>query len=97
MKSDEIKNKAINTCIDKYGVTNYTKTDEYRDKSKQTNLERYGVEHYSMSTHFHKKAKKHYKYRDEYFDSFPELCFYMHAKSCNIDIERTPLKLTFKF
>lgn len=97
MKSDEIKNKAINTCIDKYGVTNYTKTDEFKDKSKQTNLERYGVEYYAMSIDFHKKAKKRYKYGDEQFDSFPELCFYMYAKSYNIDIERTPIKLTFKF
>lgn len=31
MKNDSVKNKAKNTCIEKYGVDNYAKTNEFKD------------------------------------------------------------------
>jgi hypothetical protein len=47
----EVRQKTIDTCLEKYGVDNYAKTEEKKRKTKETNLKKYGVEH-------HKKKKK---------------------------------------
>lgn len=60
--------KAKQTCLEKYGVDNYTKTDEFKmfwqdkkdeilEKRAQTNLLLYGTEHYQWSYIF--KSKIH--------------------------------------
>lgn len=60
--------KAKQTCLEKYGVDNYTKTDEFKifwqdkkdeilEKRAQTNLLLYGAEHYQHSYNF--KLKIH--------------------------------------
>lgn len=35
--------KIKNTCLEKYGVSNYTKTQEFQSKSKETCMKKYGV------------------------------------------------------
>jgi len=40
-----IMDKRHSTCIEKYGVDNYTKTEEYKNKNKDTCLKKYGYEH----------------------------------------------------
>ena len=44
MHNDEAKQKAINTCIAKYGVDNPAKVDIVKSKSKETCMLLYGVE-----------------------------------------------------
>jgi len=39
--------KAIQTCLEKYGVTHTSKLKDYREKCKRTCLERYGHENYN--------------------------------------------------
>ena len=48
-------NKAKQTCLEKYGVDNYTKTEEYKIKSKQTKLQKYGNEKFT-NIEKHKKT-----------------------------------------
>ena len=50
-KRDE---KIVETCLEKYGVSNVFKTEEMKMKSKETKLVKYGDEHY----HNHKKAQE---------------------------------------
>lgn len=44
--SKEISASVENTCLEKYGVKNYSQTEEYNQKVKDTLLQRYGKESY---------------------------------------------------
>ena len=60
---DKRNTKLRNTCIERYGVDNFSKTDEFKEmsksfnlnydaivkKSKQTSVERCGVDHYAKT------------------------------------------------
>ena len=56
--SDEIKQKIKQTCLEKYGVDNYSKTKESKEKIKQTCLEKYGVEYFWQSDECKEKIKQ---------------------------------------
>ena len=69
--SSEEKNQKIRqTCIERYGVENYSKTEDFKNaiskinyenvafKSVQTNLKRYGVEHTFDVEEFREKSKR---------------------------------------
>ena len=43
------------------------------------------------------RSYKKYKYDGEYFDSFPELCFYLYHKSIGKDIKRSKLQIPYFF
>lgn len=109
MKSDIVKEKSKQTCIKKYGVTNGGASKEALEKIRQTNLNRYRVENSFQAENVKKKIKetlfknyrmyhaptKKYIYNNEYFDSFPELCFYLYYITNNIEIKREPVELKF--
>jgi len=42
----EVSKKRKETCIEKYGVSSFTKTKEYIEKTKKTNNDKYGVDFY---------------------------------------------------
>lgn len=67
------------------------------EKSRRFYLERYGVEYFTQTCEFHQKAKKKYIYRDQTFDSFPELCLYIYALDNQIPIKRSPVKFTYTY
>jgi hypothetical protein len=48
MKSSLIKEKYVNSILNKYGVNNIGKLDSSKDKVKRTNMKRYGVEYLSQ-------------------------------------------------
>ncbi len=54
-RSDEVKNKRIQTSIEKYGVANPMQCEEIRSKSEQTCLEKYGVRNAFQSEEIKKK------------------------------------------
>lgn len=96
-KSSVVKEKRLSTCLKRYGCSTYTQTEECKLKTKKTNNLRYNCDSYAQTVEFHKKAKKHYIYLNEYFDSFPELCFYLYHIKNGISIERLPTRLLFIF
>ena len=59
-KSEEVKNKIVNTNLKKYGVEYSFQSQDVKEKSKQTNLERYGVENPSSSEFVKEKRKYFY-------------------------------------
>ena len=62
-------NKAKQTCLERYGVTSYSKTDEYKERYKKSCLEKYGVTSYTKTDEYIKKTKrtKKEKYGNEKF------------------------------
>lgn len=42
----KVSYKRKKTCLDKYGVTSFTKTQSYLEKTKQTNIKKYGKDFY---------------------------------------------------
>lgn len=83
-QSPEGKEKRRRSCQAEYGTDYYFQTKEFKEILKQ----RYGVYHCS---------RKRYKYNNETFDSFPELCFYVYNIVNNKKIIREPCKLVFIF
>ena len=84
IQSPKGKEKRKQTCQAEYGTDYYFQTEKFRETLKQ----RYGAYHCS---------RKRYKYNDETFDSFPELCFYVYNIVNNKEIIREPCKLVFTF
>ena len=56
--SNESKEKRKKTCLERYGVDNYSKTSEYKQRIKSTCLERYGVEYSWQSKECKEKIKE---------------------------------------
>jgi hypothetical protein len=54
----EVKEKRKNTCLDKYGVTSFTKTSSYLQKTKETNNKKYGKDFYLQSDDCKIKSKE---------------------------------------
>lgn len=97
LQSEEIRLKVKRTCLKRYGVENYTQTTEYKNKSTETNVRKYGVKYYAQSIKFHKSARKQFRYLENTFDSFPELCLFIYAKTNGIPIKRAPVSFHFIF
>lgn len=53
-----IKEMKKKTCLEKYGVSSFTKTKEYLEKTRRTNIERYGVDNVLKSEKVKEKIKK---------------------------------------
>ena len=98
---DDFRNKSKQTKLAKYGNAYYTnsaktaitKLARYnnagytnRDKAIQTLKQRYGIEH---------PPRKLYCFETEYFDSLPELAFYLYHISKGSNISRTPCKFSY--
>ena len=52
------RKKASETCLEKYGVENYSQTPEYKIKTEKTNIEKYGVSHFSRASDHKIKIKE---------------------------------------
>lgn len=111
LQSLEILEKAKATNLKKYGTENPMQSEIVKAKMKQTNLVRYGFEnplaspeirakaHQTLVEHYgtnHAPIQKYF-YQDEFFDSFPELCFYLYHIKNNIKIIREPIELNYEF
>lgn len=57
-------------------------------KSKKTCLERYGKEYWTQTKTSHMTHRSKYFYDNVFFDSKPELAFYIYCKDHNLNIER---------
>ena len=109
--SNIIKEKIKQTNFEKYGVENPFQVEEFKEKSKQTCIKKYGYEYITQSPKYKAHVKKvlferygvyhapSYKfvYNNEYFDSFPELCFYMYYLKNNVDIIREPVQFDYLY
>ena len=56
--SKEISASVENTCLEKYGVKNYSQTEEYNQKVKDTLLQKYGKESYFQTEEGKKRIRE---------------------------------------
>lgn len=110
-QSKELRAKMRSTTKKRYGVEIGTQSSEIIEKIKQTNLDKYGYEYLFQSEEFKAKSKntmferygqahspaRKFIYENIYFDSFPELCFYLYHIKNNIPIKHEPIKLTYYY
>ena len=93
--ADEIKDKIKRTFQERYGCDYAMQNEQIIAKANNTMLEKYGVMHYAQTREFHLISHHKYKYENETFDSFPELCLYLYCIVNGIDIERHPCSLSY--
>ena len=106
LQSPEVREKGVETSLDRYGCRNAGGSKEAVQKIKETKKSRYGDENYNNSNKIRDtwfsnlSSNKHkyrcYVYKDIYFDSFPELAYYMYMISNGYNITRCDIK-TLKF
>jgi len=70
---------------------------QIREKYKKTSLYRFGATSYSQTVQAHRTRQSRYKYENIFFDSFPELAFYLYHITYNINIIRCPVRLPFVY
>lgn len=99
----KITEKIKETCIKKYGKSNYSQTDEYKEKIKKTINERYGVDAITQSELFKEKSKatKLLRYGDENYrnnDKIEKTCIerygfkrYSSTDDCKKQVKQTKL------
>ena len=91
-KETTLKLGALNSkkaLMKKYGVPSTFLVDEIRQKAKETIITRYGKVRFPTN--------RKYKVNDQYFDSFPELCFYLYCIESKSNIIREPVCIPFKY
>ena len=86
-KTKEVREKIKNTCLKKYGSW-YSQTKEFKNRIRDTCLEKYGVEAVAQVLEFNIKRRKKYFYDNLWFDSKPELAFWIYHKENGIQIEK---------
>ena len=81
--SKEVREKCIQTCLEKLGCEYPTQNKEVREKIKQTNLERYNVENIFQSEEFQEKFKQTCleRFGCEYASQSEEIKQILHNKS----------------
>lgn len=98
LQSDSVKEKSKNTCREKYGVEYSFQSDEVKKKSRKTCLKKYGVEWYTQTEDYqNRKPFKLYASNGVFFDSFPELCFWLYCIENNLNVKRNPTRLSYYF
>ena len=106
----ESMSKRKQTCLDKYGVKEVTQAEEVKAKMRMSMIEHFGVSYPSQNQEINTKIintkldkygtvclKHKYKYCEQFFDSFPELCFYLFHIEHSIAIKREPIKFEYIF
>ena len=87
-QAKEVKEKIKNSNIKHFGGPNPSCSRAVREKASSTMLSRYGTLHV-----FSQK----YAVEEQYFDSFPEVCFYLYYVNNNINIKREPVIFVYSF
>lgn len=95
-KVEEVRNKAKKTTKEKYGVEYYSQSPLYRSKVAETSINKYGADYPMKCREILLKANSKYFYDGLYFDSKPELAFYIYHKEYLEDnIERCPISIQY--
>ena len=78
------------TCLDRYGSISPFGNEEIRNTINQTNIKNFGVDNPWKVKEIQDKCKQKYLFENQYFDSAPEIAFYIWLKDNNIDFEYSP-------
>lgn len=78
---------------------NITEEEQERmnELHRRTCLEKYGVSSWNQTMLAQQKRRKHFKLGDLYFDSKPELAYFLWCKDSKIECKRSSAKLEYEF
>lgn len=88
--------KIKQTSLKHFGVEHSFQAESVKNKIRQTCIKKYGVPFSSQSHEICKRIKSKYLYNKIYFDSKPELAFYIYCTDKKIPIQYHP-NLNFKY
>ena len=93
----ELKEQFFANLVNKYGgIGNAVST--IHDKQKKTMRTLYGVDSITQNGFFTEKCKKKYLYNNIYFDSLPEIQYYMELVASRSDFEYHPhIRFTYDY
>lgn len=80
-QSDEVKQKVVETNVEKYGKSYYTQTDEFKEKAVNTWTKKYGVDNPSKSKEI--KSKKIKTTLNNYNVKYPQQSSQVRKKTIN--------------
>lgn len=86
-----VQEKTKQTCLERYGVDNYAKTTECR----KANSDRWKSYTPEQRLELAKKRYHRYFFDNEYFDSKPELAFYIDMKDAGHKIDRAAASFSY--
>ena len=87
---ESVKQKKIQTCREHFGVDNPLQSIEVQKKHQQTCIDNFGVPYPMQNHEIYRKAKAKYFYDDQWFDSAPEIAFYIWLKDNHINFTYKP-------
>ncbi len=87
----------IDALLEKYGTMYVSQLPEVKEKAKQTSMAKFGATHYSKTFEFHNRIRKRYIYKEEAFDSLPELAVWVYCLDHNVPIKRNPCCFEYVF
>lgn len=90
LASPEIQSKYQNTNLRVYGVKQHIAAQSVVNKAKQTNISSYGVDNPWKAKEIQDKCKQKYLFEGAYFDSAPEIAFFIWLKDNGVDFEYSP-------
>lgn len=93
--TQECKDKVSATNKIKHGNANIGKFGS--EEHNRAMIEKYGVSYFSQTKEWASKSRKRYIADNIYFDSLPELAFYLWHKESGIKIERVSKKFEYEF
>lgn len=97
MQSPILKQQFFDSLIEKYGGIGYA-VEDIAEKYKSTLFDRYGTTIPQHVQSILDKAKKKYKYDDIWFDSLPEIQFYMKLRDSGESFEYHPhIHFTYEY
>ena len=88
---ESVKQKKIETCRRNYGVDYTFQSSIIQHISQETCKSLYGVPFPMQSHDIRKKARSKYFYDNQWFDSAPEIAFYIWMKDNYIEFEHEPI------
>lgn len=92
-KTRDFKEKVQKTWLNK----SRSELHKINQTRKNTLFNKYGVFNFSQTPEFSKKRYHRYLYQDLFFDSKPELAFWIYHKDHNINIEKEPSTFTYNY
>ena len=86
IQNQDVRLKQVNTMQTKYNATSYLTSNDFKMKC----IELYGVENPMHNSELRKKTTTKYMFNDIFFDSAPEIAFYVWLCDNNIPFEYQP-------
>lgn len=97
-QAESVKRKKTETFQKHYGVDHPMQREDVKQHFKEVSVEKYGVPYPMQNPDVYRKAKSKYYYDSKWFDSAPEIAFYIWLTDNNIAFEYKPSPgLTYEF